>query len=186
MGRRTQRIPTRRLVGVVIAVVVGGWLVVSITLFGSPSTDEVRPVDAVFVLDGGGDRADRGVDLVRQGAAESVVFASARVVGYDLWAVPYCNDSKVEIPAEVTCFAPDPPTTQGEARALARLAEENDWDEILLVASTDQVWRARLLVERCWDGDLLVDAVDHEQPALWRMIYETGASLKALTVKREC
>jgi uncharacterized SAM-binding protein YcdF (DUF218 family) len=176
----------RRTAAVVLLLCTLFWLAVAGRLFVWPATSNVRPVDVVAVFAGGGDRADRGVELIEEGVADTIVFTSAWVEELDLWAQAYCNSRRVEVPAAVVCFDPDPSTTQGEARGLTNLAAANGWDEILLVVSTDQVWRARLLMGRCWDGDLLVVAVDHDQPALFRMIYETGASLNALVLKRRC
>jgi uncharacterized SAM-binding protein YcdF (DUF218 family) len=186
VSARRWRLGARQIVALGLAVAVVFWLVVAGWLFVSPSSDQLRPVDAVVVFAGGGPRADQGVELIEQGLADTIVFFSAWVEDLDLWAVAFCNARSVEVPGHVMCFEPDPQTTQGEARGLARLAETNDWDEVVVVVSTDQVWRARLLVGRCWPGEVLVSAVDHDQSALYRMVYETGASLEAVTFKRGC
>jgi uncharacterized SAM-binding protein YcdF (DUF218 family) len=177
----------RRLIALTVAgVLVVAWVAASARLFVWPPTDQPAPADAVVVFAGGGDRAERGVELVRDGYADTVVFASAFVEDQDVWAVRYCNYARSEVPGEVLCFEPDPGTTRGEARATADLAEERGWDEILLVVSTDQAERARMLVDRCWDGEVKVIEVAHSQPRIVRVFYEWGATAKALTVNRGC
>ena len=46
--------------------------------------------------------------------------------------------------------------------------------------STDQVTRARMLFERCWDGEMAFIGVDHQQPLPVRAVYEWAALTKAL------
>lgn len=51
-------------------------------------------------------------------------------------------------PFEVVSVVPDPPSTRGEARAVARLARERGWRRILVVTSTYHVPRTRLIFRR--------------------------------------
>ncbi len=63
---------------------------------------------------------------------------------------------------------------------MAELAEQQGWDRLVVVASTDQITRARMLFERCWDGDLAFVDVSHSQPAIIRVVYEWAGMAKAL------
>jgi len=57
---------------------------------------------------------------------------------------------------QVICFDPDPRTTRGEARELGRLAEENGWDRVAVVAARYHISRSRSIVRRCYPGTLLM------------------------------
>jgi len=173
----------------VLGMVVLALAVLSIPLFVDPDVDEPRAVDAVVVLAGGGNREDPAVSLVEQGYADVVVFSDPGRGTLQFTANQYCNSSNaLRVPegVEQICFDPDPGTTQGEVRAIAVMAEERGWTSVMMVASTDQVSRARRLLERCWDGEILMIGVDHDQPVPVRIAYEWGATLKSYTVSRGC
>ena len=66
------------------------------------------------------------------------------------------------------------------------MAREHAWQQILVVASEDQLSRARLLFGRCWSGRAwFVGGVHHPHGPI-RVIYEWGAIIKAVTFKRGC
>jgi len=85
------------------------------------------------------------------------------------------------------CFIPRPPTTQGEAEFVGRLARRYRWRSVALVAITPQDSRARLRVERCFAGHIYVVTAPIA-PASWpyQIAYEWGALLKALVIQRGC
>jgi hypothetical protein len=88
---------------------------------------------------------------------------------------------------QVICFQPDPSTTQGEARASTKLAEQHGWTSMTVVTTADQVWRARLRFARCWAGDLrLVQAPTSTWVRLRSVPYEMGATVKAEVFQRSC
>ena len=156
--------------------------------FLHPDKDDPGQADAVFVLGGGGERVEFALDLVREGVATEVVFASEFVASEGVWAARPCNDVRpVDVPEEATfaCHEPDPGTTRGEARLLRDLATSEGWETVVVVASTDQITRARRLIERCWDGELRLTGPNHDHPWPIRAAYEWGAGLKA-TVLRGC
>jgi uncharacterized SAM-binding protein YcdF (DUF218 family) len=156
--------------------------------FVHPRTDDPGTADAIFVLGGGGNRVDFALDLVRDGVAAEVVFASPFVASEGVWAAAPCNAARPrDVPdtATFTCYEPDPGTTRGEARLLRDLAVDRGWKSVVVVASTDQITRARRLVARCWDGDVRVTGPDHDDPWLVRALYEWGAGIKA-TFLRGC
>ncbi|MEQ8839655.1 MAG: ElyC/SanA/YdcF family protein [Acidimicrobiales bacterium] len=156
--------------------------------FVHPQTDDPGTADAIFVLGGGGDRVGFAVDLVREGVASEVVFASVYVEDEGVWAARPCNGRAPRNLADgVTfeCREPEPGTTRGEARMLRDLATERGWETVVVVASTDQITRARRLIERCWDGEIRLTGPDHFDPWPVRALYEWGAGIKA-TLLRDC
>ena len=156
--------------------------------FVDPRTDEPGTADAIFVLAGGGNRVDRALDLVRDGVATEVVFASTFVEEQDVWSARPCNAIRPErVPDEAVfrCAEPVPGTTRGEARLLRDEAEAAGWETVVVVASTDQITRARRLIARCWDGEVRLTGVPHDQPWPLRVAYEWAAGLEA-TLLRGC
>ncbi len=82
----------------------------------------------------------------------------------------------------VICIAPSPETTQGEAEAFARLAEEQGWDSVTVVSQASHVARTRILMGRCFSGTVRVVAIP-EHGAKLRLrsfVYETGAMVKVV------
>jgi uncharacterized SAM-binding protein YcdF (DUF218 family) len=169
---------------VVVAAV--AFVTVSYRAFLRPPVDAPRRVDAIVMLGGGGPRGSKAVELLDEGYADVIVFASAYVEEQDVWATTPCNPGANDLSGEVICFDPEPATTQGEVRGIIRLAEQHHWQQILVVASEDQITRGRLLFGRCWGGEAwFAGGVHHPQGAL-RVFYEWGATLKALTIRRSC
>jgi uncharacterized SAM-binding protein YcdF (DUF218 family) len=88
----------------------------------------------------------------------------------------------------VTCFTPNPATTQGEAQNIRRLAAAKHWNTIIVVTSTYHVSRARMIIRRCFDGTLeVVAARTHISLLDWayQFAYQTGGYLKA-AISRGC
>lgn len=159
---------------VVAGAAVAVWLVVCIAVFAYPRTDPPGQMDATFFLaSDGGHAALQGRPDLRAGA---VVVSRPRSVA-DLPVFAVCEE------AGVTCIAPAPETTQGEAEVFARLAEERGWESVTVVSQTSHVPRIRILMGRCFPGTVHVVAI----PEAWwtwpgRFGYETGAMVKvALT-----
>ena len=116
------------------------------------------------------------------------MFSSVYVEEFNVWAArPYNGRPPRNLPQDTVfeCLEADPGTTRGEAQLLAELVEERGWKSVVVVASTDQVTRARRLIERCWDGDIRFVSVPHHQAVPIRVAYEWGASIKA-TLFRGC
>ncbi|MDH6181861.1 hypothetical protein M2152_002043 [Microbacteriaceae bacterium SG_E_30_P1] len=153
-----------------------GWAVVGLPLFVFPQVDEPREADVVFVL--GPIRESnlaKAVELMDEGFSGTLVLSTPTNEVPELCAGAH--------DFEVLCFGPDPSTTQGEAQELARMAAARDWDSAMVVAMTPHISRARLLIERCFTGEMTM--VSHWQPtnfALWtqQYFYQTGAYIKAL------
>lgn len=169
---------------------IGGLVVAALSYrwFVNPTRDDPGTADAIYVLGGGGGRVEHALDLLRSGVSLHIVFSSAWVDEQNVWSARPCNNKPTpDIPDGTVfeCIEADPATTRGEAQLLAELAEERSWDTVVIVASTDQVTRARRLMERCWDGDMRFTSVAHDQAVPIRVAYEWGASIKA-TFLRGC
>ena len=167
--------------------VVVGTLLLGATarLFVWPSTDDPRRADAVVVLDGGtGERLDEARALMERDVAPTLAISAGRELDPDE-ADGLCTRPQQ---FEVVCFSPTPDSTRGEARALATLAREHGWNEVVLVTSTYHVTRARILVERCFDGRVDVVAAGPPTRLLhWSAAvgHEWAAMLDA-TIRRTC
>lgn len=143
-----------------------------------PRVDGPSRTDAVVVLGPSTDRRVRlGEDLVRRGQASAlVVSAHPADLGGERPAV--CDDRHVRYP--VFCFDPVPATTQGEARAVRELARRHGWSSVRVVTFGPQLSRARLLVSRCYDGDVRMTDSGDSYDAAYMYLYQTGAFVKAL------
>lgn len=153
-----------------------GFVLTTARLFVLPSRDEPTRADAIVVLGGWGDRLGRGIALAKQGYAPVLIVSQ-----------PYqgCPDYLTEL--EVVCFRPDPFTTQGEAEYAANQAQRRGWHHLIVVASTDQLSRARIRFDRC--TDVRVDFVSvATPPGKWAiaLAYQWGALVKSLTLQRTC
>ncbi|WP_026874863.1 YdcF family protein [Jiangella gansuensis] len=168
----------KRRRAVIAAAVLLVVLAVEARLFVFPPTDTPTRADAIVVFAGPGERTAYGWDLARAGLAPAVVVSI-----HDPRRCEPLDDSPEEI-----CVVPSPPTTRGEARMLADLARERGWDHVVVVTAASQSRRARLRIERCYDGELEMVAVREDGPfqQLYRVVYENGALLKALLVERGC
>jgi uncharacterized SAM-binding protein YcdF (DUF218 family) len=147
-----------------------------------PDTDTPRRgADAVVVLSGGrGHRLAEGRRLIAQGISDTLVISDGLDPGW-VEAGRLCRTRRA------ICFTPDPYSTQGEARWIAQEAQERGWDSIVVVTSTYHVRRTRMIVRRCFHGDL---AVDGARPPLRNRIvgvaWEWPKSVYYLTLNRGC
>ena len=168
----------------VLAVVALGFSVLSYQWFVSPTEQEPGTADVIYVLGGGGDRVEYALELLRDGVSSTntIVFSSEYLPRGRIWSAQPCNRRPTpDVPEQTRfeCIEADPSTTRGEARLLAELVEDRGWESVVVVASTDQVTRARRLIDRCWDGDVRLTSVPHDQALPFRIAYEWGATIKA-------
>lgn len=151
-----------------------------------PRVDAVSadsPADAVVALAGPVRSVDSALRLVRQGAARELVLSNAYGPD-DAQMNQLCGSRSPGY--GITCFVPDPDSTRGEARAIARLAQERGWDDLVVVTATFHVSRARLIVSRCYRGRLRMVAADVRiSPSLWayNLLYQPAAFVKAMVLR---
>ncbi len=157
-----------------IAAVIGG-----LPLYVRPQVDPLRHADAILVLGGDGfSRYPFGVDLGMQGWAPKVVLSNPEADNE--WLTKACNTPHSGI--EVDCFVPDPPTTLGEGRELRRLAERYRWRSVIVVTFTPHISRARFILQRCFDGELIMVASPTHLSLLdWpaEYVYQTAGYVRA-------
>jgi uncharacterized SAM-binding protein YcdF (DUF218 family) len=177
-----------RRILLVLAALAGLWIVACALLFEWPRADAPPPkADAVVVLSGARNaRLDPALRLVERGVAPVLAISGT---GHDpRWrkARRLCRLGRVD-GARVLCFEPVPFSTRGEARAIARIAQERGWSRVVVVTSTFHVTRTRMLFRRCYRGQLWV--VGAPSP-WWRLpdewVYETGKLAVQLTAERGC
>ena len=151
---------------------------VDMRLFVFPERDlSPTHADAIVVYGGPGERTERAWELADQGHASTVVVSVP-----DPRSCTHERATVVEL-----CYTPDPATTRGEAQAVAAMARDRGWNDLIIVAGTTQVTRLRLRQGRCFDGNLQVVAVREPLgPFLYRWVYEHGALVKALVLQRSC
>lgn len=145
----------RTLAALVVFVVVLGFA--GYPVFVRPQTEAPRRADAILVLGGtsSAQRYLRGLELAEQGLAPNLVLSN-----------PYRPPDPVldglcarrQSRFVVQCFAPEPRTTLGEGRELGRLAVENGWRTVIVVTSTAHISRARYIIGKCFDGELVMVA----------------------------
>jgi hypothetical protein len=168
---------------------------VSVALLGAyrgifhPHVDQPL-VGPLLVLGGVDAKLERAVELARDGSVSTLVVSD-----------PYLRDDgtgecrsevddylrslgamEADYPADVVCFYPDPVTTQGEAMYLRQIGAERGWTSATVLAYSPHVERARVLLDRCWDGELAVTAVDqpmNTRQAIGTYFYQSGAMVKA-------
>lgn len=184
-GIKRRRWPAR-LAAILILVFVA-WLAVCWAVLEHPRTEEPATSDALLVL-GPPDtqRITRAQQLMERGIAPVLVIATPDAQPGDSPAmVQYYEDKDFCAPRtdfEVICFKPNPSTTQGEAIELRDLAAERGWDTVTAVTFKQHVPRARMILERCYGGELRMVATDYgftPLGALGQYVYQSAGFLKA-------
>jgi uncharacterized SAM-binding protein YcdF (DUF218 family) len=144
-----------------------------------PRLDVPVAADAVVALDG--DRPRRvaaAVSLAASGVAPVLVLVRGDAVAPELLGAR-------NLPFDVLSFVPEPSTTRGEARGVARLVREHGWRRIVVVTSTYHVTRARLIFARAVDCDLRFTSAGARRAQLpSRVLSEWAKLVLALTLRR--
>lgn len=149
-----------------------------------PDTDAPREVDAIVMYGGSGDRFTLARDLAQAGYAEVLVVSDSQDPE-EVWTAygAFCQGNHRY---DAICFDPQPRTTRGESRFVADLARREGWDHVLLVTDTEQATRAKMLLERCWDGEVDVVTVNAGITSAYRIVYEWAAWTRAQVTRRDC
>lgn len=148
-------------------------------VYVTPLADSPAQADAIVVLGGAHDgREELGLELARKGFARQVVFSN-----------PYEGSAMMNrichggYSFDVSCFDPEPATTRGEGREIARLAAAENWRKVIVVTFTPHLSRARYIIGKCWDGELLmVEKPADLAPAVWgyNFVYQSFGYARAL------
>jgi uncharacterized SAM-binding protein YcdF (DUF218 family) len=171
-----------RLRRTVILLAVAGTLFVTTTarLFVWPARGAPAHADAIVLFNGNGDRIDEAFALAYSHIAPNLLISRG--------SRDATNSCSPPIPGvAVTCFDPDPVTTQGEAEFAGHMAVTHHWRSVVLVTSRPQDSRARLRMGRCFGGRIYV-ATAPLPKGQWpkAVAYEWGALAKALVIERGC
>ena len=135
----------------VVVMVVLAYLAVASYLFVVHHDDRPVKADAVVVLSGTKQRLPVGERLVRQGFAPLLVVS--RSTGTSAAEERACRTGAL-------CFRAQPYSTRGEARAIARLAAARHWRMVDVVTSQFHIFRARIVIRRCYHGGLRMVGAD--------------------------
>jgi uncharacterized SAM-binding protein YcdF (DUF218 family) len=154
-----------------VAVVFLAWVLVCFRLLVHPHLDRVVPADAVVMLGGSsGARLDTAAALMSAGKAGQLV-VSTPSDGSSTRSKQFCAQPH---PYPVLCFDPSPSTTRGEAEEIRRLASTRHWRTVIVVTSLFHVSRARMTIQRCFKGKLLMVAPRRENISLATWTYQFG------------
>lgn len=129
----------------VLLLLVAAFVAVGAFLVLVPHDDRPARADAVIVLSGTRQRLPVGERLVRQGYAPVLVVSRS--------THPKPAEQRA-CRGEALCFRADPYSTRGEARAIARLAAQHHWRTVDVVTSRFHIYRARIVIRRCYHGGL--------------------------------
>jgi len=157
-------------------------------LYVVPQVDPVSardPADAILALGGDSRAAADAYRLAATGAARMVVLSDPYPPPSQLDGI--CSTNPGTVP--ILCFHPDPSTTQGEAEELRALVTAHGWHHVIVMAPTFHLTRARLIVRRCFAGQLAMVPIPESYPVsywLYQFGYQTVGLAKAFLVTRDC
>ncbi|MBN7303165.1 YdcF family protein [Mycobacteroides abscessus subsp. bolletii] len=167
------------LVCITVTVLLAGFITAGWRVYMNPQTDPLRPADAIVVLGGTPyERFDVGLDLAKRGYAPYLLISQSTGAD-DRNMDKYC---KGHFTFTVSCFIPDPWTTEGEAQEIRSKAQKLGWHHIIVITFTPHVSRARYIVGKCFDGELTMVASPAPSGVAfwsWMFIRQSGSYVKA-------
>lgn len=146
-----------------------------------PPQDGSGESDAVLVIAGASDgRHELGAQLIEEGVSENFVVSNNSgprdKVGYAHCA----GESRPKSAVNVWCMESKPVTTTGEALAIDKLADQEDWTSVTAVTDRPHNHRVRTNLNRCTDLKSTVVSIDEfkvvQAPA--RIAREIGGYIK--------
>ena len=178
------RVAALVVLGRLLALAVLGWAVAASATFALNHGGNPAHADAVVVLEGSKTRLPLGLRLVEQGYAPLLVISRG-----DLKTLEdkLCKGEGAPAHVRILCFSASPLSTRGEAEFIGRLARERGLSSIDVVTSQFHVFRAGILIRRCYHGRLRM--VGASQPAWklpWYAVSETAKLAYQLVVARRC
>ncbi len=171
----------RRRLLLALGAVVVVFVAATLALFVYPPTDQPRHVDGILSLNGGDEQAReaKAVSLAEKGYASVLLFSQGSLA----------NDTPCpKVPhVSVVCFIDATNNTRGEARWAGHYAERHHWHSLLIVPGRAQATRARLLMTRCFSGQVVVSpATEPLREIPGDALHEWGGLLAALLIYRGC
>lgn len=171
--------------GVVASIV----FVAGLPAYVFPATHTPNEVDAILVLGPASDsrRAIAEELMTKQEISSNLVLSVPEFGNRSAEKWVACNT-----PSETTtttCFHADPFTTLGEARGFSELAQQNGWTSVVVITATTHVTRARLLMERCYDGEISMVSDDSGLTLgklAWQYLYQSAGFVKSAFVTTDC
>lgn len=127
--RRRRR--SRKYLATALLIILAGFGAASARLFVWSPQGMPSRVDAIFMLNGSGNRLNTALGLAWAHRAPMIAISrGSRYSGHGSVCAP-------KIPrVKVICFDPDPPTTRGEAEFAGLLAKRYHWHSVVLVATS--------------------------------------------------
>ncbi len=162
--------------------VVAAW---SVRAFVIPQQDHPESADAVVVFAGDlpGERINRAITLMEEGVAPVLVISEGSLGwGRGTAVETLCERGSDQF--EVICIVPEPDDTIGEAVLFAQVAQDNNWDHVVVVTSKAHLTRASLWMRRCFGGE--VSQVGAASKASSRYGHEWLGTLHARLLNRSC
>ena len=166
----------------VVALVAGVVWVASIVrgLSSPPLGDLPADPEAVIVFGGEDQRTRLALQLMADGLAPTLVVSHG---ADDNFARDLCGQQR---PFEVMCVEPDVSSTRGEAHMFGELAERYGWEQLVAVTGDYHVQRARVYLNRCFDGEFGFIAVDWPYYNARILRHEVLGYLQARLFSRGC
>lgn len=165
--------------GIGLVIVVATAVAALWPVYVRPRVDVPAPADAILVLGGAHDgREQLALRLAAEGYAPRVLISNP--YEYSALINRICHGG---YSFEVDCFDPAPRTTRGEGIYLARRARAEGWQRVIVVTFTPHISRARYVIGKCWDGDLLfADPRPRLSVARWAYdyVYQSAGFVKAM------
>jgi uncharacterized SAM-binding protein YcdF (DUF218 family) len=164
-----------------LLVLVVAWVAVGSWLFIVHHGDKPFKADAVVVLAGTKQRLPVGLDLMRRGFAPVLVVSRGRPASP--LQVSTCRNRRYR----VICFDAHPFSTHGEAEEIGRLARAHHWTRLNVVTSSFHVFRARILIKRCYGGELrMIGAPQSKRHLPLDVVKESVKLAYQETAQRRC
>jgi uncharacterized SAM-binding protein YcdF (DUF218 family) len=160
------------------------WAIAAAVVYALHHGDRPMSAGAVVVLQGSPTRLPVGLRLVQAGYASLLVISrgSRKKLEERL-----CSGHQRVAGVVVLCFSADPASTRGEAEFIGRLARDHEIGRIDVVTSKFHVFRAGIVIRRCYHGRLrLVGAPQADWKLPWDALTETSKLVYQLVVARGC
>ena len=177
MSRRS-----KKLLAGVAAVITTVSLVVAFAVvnLAYPQTGRPERTDVVLVLGPAtSDRIALAESIMKQGLSANLLVS----VGSSKNTSDPDKICSKRVSYTVYCAVPDPFTTQGEARWLGRMAQEHGWKSATVITFKPHISRARIIVQRFFDGELDMLAVTTPLSLIdwmYQFAYQNAAYVKAV------